>query len=337
MSDQKVTRFSGGARVDIDNPKTLPSTVVEPAAVSLFVFIYYALRTHWRTIAYSVGTGAVLALLVGFLSTPAFEASLTFTSADQPVDAGSGLSALASKVTGGALGGMSNFSPSIMDTIAVLNSREVTDAFIKKYNLLPELYPDKWDTELHKWKPPNFFDRFVQWVSGESDQQSDSGAPSMAGAVILFDKHRVVAISRDDGVVVLTVSWTDPQTAARWANELVRFTDESLRKRDMKESSKGLDFLQNQASRDKLAAMKDAIFEVAQQEMRMSMLANVRSEYALKVLDPAYPPLVRSWPARKFLLIVGLLGGLLVGSGIAIGWEYVRALRRHIMVGSIDL
>ena len=44
------------------------------------------------------------------------------------------------------------------------------------------------------------------------------------------------------------------------------------------------------------------------------MLANVRQEYAFRVIDPATAPEKRSWPNRTLLALLGAFAGFVVGT-----------------------
>ncbi|MND03148.1 hypothetical protein D3C83_228340 [compost metagenome] len=52
--------------------------------------------------------------------------------------------------------------------------------------------------------------------------------------------------------------------------------------------------------------------------MKNSMLANVRQEYAFRVIDPAKIPEERQWPNRVLIALLGFCAGLVAGTFTAV-------------------
>ena len=59
---------------------------------------------------------------------------------------------------------------------------------------------------------------------------------------------------------------------------------------------------------------ENVIYNLIEEQTKNIMLANVREEYAFKIVDPAIVPEIRVRPARRKIAIMGLLVGLLFGS-----------------------
>jgi uncharacterized protein involved in exopolysaccharide biosynthesis len=137
-----------------------------------------------------------------------------------------------------------------------------------------------------------------------------------------------VADNSVTGIVTLSVDYRDPTIAAKWANDLVQETDAALRDRALKESELGLAYLQKQAANASLSDLRGAIYQVASGELTRSMLAKVRSNFALKILDPATPPLRPVWPRLTILVGLAFLGGLFLSTAFALVFNYLREIRR---------
>ncbi len=87
-------------------------------------------------------------------------------------------------------------------SIATLKSRQFTERFIEQENLLPILFADLWDQVAESWR-----------VDDKSEE------PTLLDAYELFNKTvRRVTEDRMTGMVTLSISWSDPQSAADWAN-----------------------------------------------------------------------------------------------------------------------
>lgn len=268
------------------------------------------------------------ALITGFTAKPIYRASVTVTAASPSDSAnGGGLTALASRFGGVAdLAGLSSLNASLQESLAVLQSRELTVSFVKKNNLLPELFHENWNEAEGRWKRPSLLARFKRFLSGSKAPANN--APPDWEIYRKFDKIRRIRIDKVAGVTVVSIEWRDPYIAAEWANKLVAYADEAIRANALAESQRSMEFLQNQNAQATNADVRQAIYQLTAQELKKSMFANVRSDFALKILDKAAPDLQRVWPRRSMLVILGLIGGLFFGSVAAVMRSYIVELRK---------
>jgi uncharacterized protein involved in exopolysaccharide biosynthesis len=180
------------------------------------------------------------------------------------------------------------------ESLAILQSEALTEDYIRKNDLLPILYKKQWDPLGKKWK--------------ETDPKK---MPTLWKANKMFkDGIRGVSTDSKTDLVTLTIAWKDPELAAEWANGLVRMANEYARDRAVEESERNIAYLLEQASKTDALGVKQAIYTILQSEINKEMLARGNSEYALKVLDPAFTPEKPSSPKLALWLIMGFFGGL---------------------------
>jgi uncharacterized protein involved in exopolysaccharide biosynthesis len=198
-------------------------------------------------------------------------------------------------------------------TIAILQSRAFTEAFIESENLLPVLFADKWDSAAGKWKP-----------------MREDRIPTMADAVELFDED-IRAVSDDTGtnLVTLRIEWYEPELAARWANTLVRRLNDDVRKRDIAEAERSLEFIGRELKKNDNIDLKQGLYGLMQQQLEKIVLANVREDYAFKVLDPAFAAERDDhvWPPRIAIIAASGLLGLILGFvavALRVSWQSSR-------------
>jgi uncharacterized protein involved in exopolysaccharide biosynthesis len=226
-----------------------------------------------------------------------------------------GLSALTSQFGGlASLVGISMPSGSSKEqTIAILESRAFTEAFIESENLLPVLFADKWDSAAGKWKP-----------------LSADRIPTMADAVELFEEEiRAVSDDTSTNLVTLRIQWYEPELAARWANTLVRRLNEDVRKRDIAEAERSLEFIGRELKKSDNIDLKQGLYGLMQQQLEKIVLANVREDYAFKVLDPAFAAERDDyvWPAKIAIIAASGLLGLVLGIvavALRVSWQSPR-------------
>lgn len=178
------------------------------------------------------------------------------------------------------------------ETLAVLQSESLTEAYIRENDLLPILYPKRWDPINKRWKV--------------SDPEK---VPTLWKANQYFKKNvRSVVTDTKTGLVTLAIEWNDPKIAAAWANGLVSMTNDYLRNQQIEESERNIAFLTEQVVKTDVLGVKQVIYSTLQSEIEKLMLA--RSNTPLKVLDSAFVPELPSSPKLSLWLAAGFAMGL---------------------------
>jgi len=173
------------------------------------------------------------------------------------------------------------------EPVAVLKSREFSRAFIEEQRLLPTL------------------------LEGRS---FDGDAPDVRDAVNVFDKEiRSVTEDKKTGLVTLSIRWKDPETAASWANLLVKRLNDRLRSQSEAEAARNVAYLQREIAASSVVSLQQSMGRVLEGEMQKLMLARGNEEFAFKVIDRAVPPKQRDAPKRALISIVSLLAGGFLG------------------------
>lgn len=259
--------------------------------------------------------GMAVAISISLLLTPVYRAEVVAMPVADTQD-GSSLSRLAGQFGGlAALAGITMPTGTNRDeAIAVLKSRQFALQMIDDLRLMPVLFADRWDPETGQWR------------TGLLD-----GAPTSDDAWRLWDRTiRDVLDDRDRGLIVARIEWRDRELAANWANELITRLNEALRNRRLNELNQSIQFLEGELERAQIVELRAAIAQVMQSQVSERMLASVRAEFALKVIDPALPmdpdrP-IRPRPALYSLL--GLSAGTLLGFALGLLVVYAQSNKR---------
>jgi|HubBroStandDraft_5_1064220.scaffolds.fasta_scaffold41683_2 uncharacterized protein involved in exopolysaccharide biosynthesis len=237
----------------------------------------------------------VIATVYALTARPMFRAQVVVTEVhDTGMGPGGGLM--------GQLGGLAsiaglnlNASGADAERAAVLESRGLTEAFIRRYNLAPVL-------------------------NGKS-----KNGDSVWYAVENF-RSLVFALHEDKikGTTTITIEWRDPVVAARWANDLVHLANEMLRARAIEDSTRNIEYLNKQSAQTNVVEIQHATYSLIEAETKNLMLAHGRADYAFTIVDPAVPPEFRFSPRRSLIVISGLFVGGFLGSLIAWGRKSLR-------------
>lgn len=304
-----------------NDPRPTADRPADPPWLTLDLVLAAAWRKWWLVLG-SVLLFAGLAALAAYNMTPMYQAEVVVI----PVKPDDARSALTSMV--GQLGGLASIAGLSLsgggnkeEYIQYLRSNALTSRLIEQENLLPVLFAKRWDAARGAW---------------QVDDPED--VPTLADGVRFFnDRVRSVNEERRTGIVTLSVVWSDRELAAKWANELVDLANRDLRQRAIDEAKASAEYLNAELAKTTLVELKEAIYRVLESQVKNVMLANVRGQYAFRVIDPAIPPdaddTVR--PKRLAITLLGAVFGGAVGLAFVL-WQLRRVrLRRESVVAAV--
>jgi hypothetical protein len=199
--------------------------------------------------------------------------------------------------------------------IAVLTSYSFLKDFIDSEELMPELFRDNWDGQNWTDEPPEYWDAYRL----------------LADDVISIERQE------DSGLLLLGVEWRDPDLAASWVNNLVERLNDQTRFRAIVEAEKSIAYLRGELDKTSIMGIQQGINALIERQFNQIMLANVREEFAFRIIDPAIPPSEEDQirPRRPLFVLAGGILGLVFGS-IAVGLR-AKAVRATPSLVSPDL
>jgi uncharacterized protein involved in exopolysaccharide biosynthesis len=257
-------------------------------------------RVLWAYKYFIVGVtvaAGLVAVALALTATPIYRAEVVVTEVrDDNMNAAA---SIASQLGGlASLAGMNlNSGSSDRNSKAVLESRRLAEEFAQRHDLQSLLLPDATD-------------------------------PTLWFAVRKF-REEVLSISFDTlkGTATIGMNWTDPSTAAQWANDYVHLANELVRGRAIDDASRNIAYLNNQIAETTVVELQRVVYNLIENETKALMLAKVRDEYAFAVVDPAVPPEVRSSPRRTLMVLLGLALGAALSAVFAVShnlWRWHR-------------
>lgn len=212
--------------------------------------------------------------------------------------------------------------------IETLQSRAFLMDFIERHELLvPIMAAKAWDVREAKWE----FDQEIydenkkMWISNDEHKK-----PSRWKAYNRFISFIEINEDKKNRMITITVDSLSPQYAKHWADQLVLDLNDYLRKKDVDEAQKSVDYLEKELSGTSIAEMKNVLYGLIEEQIKIIMLAKVRSEYAFRVIDPALVPEEKVGPKRATtVLLAGFLGGMVAVTGLVV-IKAVRSRRRYL-------
>jgi uncharacterized protein involved in exopolysaccharide biosynthesis len=261
-------------------------------------FVQAMLLYRYR-IAVGVTAFTILIGIVSFLIQKQYDAIVVISPVTSTSDKSLGGGALGSLSGLAALAGMSLGSDSKKnEALATLESQAILQRYIVENNLMPILYEDEWDARSRKWTVTD-----------------PKKVPTLWKATQLFKSGiRTVTPDSKTGMVTLKVRWKDANLAAKWANGLVKLTNDYARQVAIAESDRNIAYLTQQAAATDVLGIKQAIYNLLQSEISKNMIAKGTAEYAFKVIDPALVPERAAFPVKKIWVAVAFFGSLVVAA-----------------------
>ncbi|TBR41249.1 LPS O-antigen length regulator [Marinomonas agarivorans] len=198
--------------------------------------------------------------------------------------------------------------------LAVLQSRQFINAFIHKYDLLVPLMAGKeWSAASGELQlNEELYDSAAKtWI--REVQAGKSQMPTEWEAYKSFKEIFEVTESKDNGLMTLSVTYFSPILAKQWVDSLVVELNAWMKDKSLKETQDNIDYLEEQIQRTKIADMQSVFYQLIEEQTKNLMLAEVQTEFAFKVIDPAVVPEEKAGPKRALICIVAVLSGGMLG------------------------
>jgi len=237
---------------------------------------------RWLIVAIA-GVFTLGGVTYALLAQESYKADVVLAPADKKSGAGGALAQFGGLAS---LAGISLPGAGEGEPVAVLKSKDFARSFITDLNLMPVLFEgvDVGDKKL-----------------------------DIRDAVAAFDGVRSVSEDKRTSLVTLSVRWKDPDTAAEWANVLVKRLNDRLRTQAQEESERNVAYLQREIAATSVVSLQQSMGRVLEGEMQKLMLARGNEEFAFKVIDRATPPKQREAPKRTLIALVSMLAGGFLG------------------------
>jgi len=174
-----------------------------------------------------------------------------------------------------------------------VRSHEFVRYFMDKYNIYKHLNPEYWDEENQRWLEGFELDKGFDELRFRTE---------MLGTA--YDEVTDIAEIR--------IRHSDPKQAAELANLYVDEFNEYMRRQTLKTVQNKLAYLYQQLEQTQVLEIQHMLFRLIEAQTATAMLAEVRKDYVLEMLDPAVVPYKPVSPNRKVIVIMGVMAGLLL-------------------------
>jgi uncharacterized protein involved in exopolysaccharide biosynthesis len=259
------------------------------------------LRVLWKNkiwIALIVAIVVAATAVASLLMTPVYEARAVISPATAKPSEPTGISAIALQF------GVASPASSNMSEIAnLLKSNILREKVLVKYNLFPVLFsgkPAKWKSEEEKmWTGIRFLEAAIK-----------------------------VNPVQKDNIIQITADFKDPKVARDLVNfaliELIEYMSSEAKR--VAETNKK--YLESQLDKTADPFIKTKLYTLIAQQIETSMMAEVKENFAFKIVDPPRVPDRKIKPKRTQMVIVAFTVSLFLAIFLAFVKEYVEKVIR---------
>jgi uncharacterized protein involved in exopolysaccharide biosynthesis len=302
-----------------------------------FLDCWRVIFKHRRLIGRIVLIVVIFAAVISLFMTNIYQAKALI----MPVaanDSGTGaLSALTQQF--GALPGLMGVpapgTASLEELTNLLNSNIVREKMIQKNNLLPILLHDLWDADKQDWKKKSILNpsSLIRKVAGavafqdSKTQKIEEGIPDLQDG--LRELEEIVSVRKNikESNIAISVDYPDPEMAAAMANYLLDALNEHMTGESRRVAKTNKAYLEGQIEKNPDPIIRQKIYGLIAQQIETIMMAEVKENFAFKVLDPPMVPDTKIKPKRVLMVSIALIVSLFMGIVIAFFKEYIEKLK----------
>ncbi len=237
-------------------------------------------------------------------------------------DSGSGnagLSTLAQQL-GGFPGIPTSAQANASEIVSLLNSNILRRKVIDQYNLMPVLFYGQWDSKRQTWKQGFSIAGFTPFKYLKT--------PDMWDALRLLEKNVKIIRNNKENTITISVYFHDPKLATLIA-EYYLITLTNYMSSEMKRvAATNRKYLEEQLGSTTDPFIKQKTYNMIAQQIENGMMAEVKENFAFKVIDPPMPPDKKIRPRRSQMALIALIISLFVGMATALFLEYYEKINR---------
>ncbi len=239
----------------------------------------------------------------------------------------------------GAIPGLSMpTSASTTEIISILNSNILRREVIKRYNLMPVLFPEKWDKKNGAWKKReigdirtgSLIDTLLSSMRPARYKGAVTGAPTMGDGTRKLKGLVSVKNSHKDNTIIVSAETGDPALSADLVSYFLAALNDHMGDESKRVADSTRRYLEGQLQSTSDPFIKQKIYNLIAQQIEISMMSEVKEDSVFKVIDPPEVPDRKAGPNRLKIVFLGLVLSLFAGAFMSFFIEYSSSMRKGV-------
>ncbi len=256
------------------------------------------LKKHYWLISIIVAVSVLTTGISSFLSPKIYEARAIIMPATKPQEQNS-MSAIASQ-----FGITPTQRINVSELLSLLKSNILMERVIKKNKLLPIFFNKKGLKEM------------------------PAASKTWKGIRYLKKIYRIKHNQRE-GIIELSAEFKDPKTAADIIQYILTELTEHMSSEAKRVAETNKEYLESLIDKNADPLIKQKIYSLIAQQIEISMMAEVKENFAFKVVDPPKVPDRKIKPKIRKNLVLSFIISLFAGISLAFFIEYIENARKR--------
>jgi uncharacterized protein involved in exopolysaccharide biosynthesis len=249
---------------------------------------------------------ACLAILAYSLTLPNMYKSTVLLSPQKQQESG-GLSSLAGQFGGLASVAGINLGGSGDDTavyLEVIKSKDFLYKFIEQNNVKINLFAAKeWSKATDQLTIDPAVYNEGKWLTDEGTEKTLE--PTLYQTYERLLKKLTVSQDKVNGLVKIAFEHIDPNVSKKYVENIVTLINQSVREREIAEKKESIKYLNEELAKTNIAEMKNVFYTIIEEQTKAMLLAEVRKEFAFKIIESPIVEEQKSSPNRAIICILG--------------------------------
>ena len=299
------------------------------------IILYWrVIKKRRKFIGIFMSTVVFLTLMVSFFLTNIYQARTIILPVVSKEAGSSSIAASLMQQVGGVPGISVPESASAAEIVTLLKSIGLRETIITKYNLLPVLFPDEWDKKAKMWRiyagftlNPSLMARKLLRLLKPVDKNitgHDEDVPSIWDGLRELDKTVAVITNTKEKTITISVESHDPAVAAQIAGYFLSALNEYMSGEAKRVAMINRKYLEEQILQTADPYIQQKIYGMIAQQIETSMMAEVKENFAFKVLDRPKVPDKKIKPKRVLMVMLSLVASLLLSIFFVFFMEYLE-------------
>ena len=226
----------------------------------------------------------------------------------------------------------------------LLKSNVVRERMLEKYQLMPVLFPEKWDPKRKQWKKgdggwgfslnPLALIGVARKLVGPEDvvaKKKDPSVPDEWDGIRMLTNIIAVTQNLKENTITISVDFRDPEMAATIAKNLMDTLVDYIAAEAKRVSSINRKYLEAQLAENTDPFIKQKIYMLIAQQIETVTMAEIKENFAFKVIDPPKAPDRKIKPKRAQMVMLSFVVALFIGIFAAFLLEYLE--KQNINIG----
>lgn len=207
-----------------------------------------------------------------------------------------GLAALAGVDIGKGAG-----SSNVDLALQIIKSRAFVKKFIEQHSLsVPLMASVDWDKNSNELIIDNE-------IYHEINKEWSEKPPTEQEMYKAFVSLLLIKTDKVDGVITISFDHYSPGFAQQVVSSLIKDINDEMRNRDINDAQLSVSFLNDKLNETTVSDLRTMLFSLIQEQTKTIMLASVKKEYTLSVIDPAVVPELKVAPKRAIIVLAIIL------------------------------